>query len=92
MTREQLLQAIDTLCQKLDGPLPEAETAAGWTSVRATRCRDMFRKIGDDLAKGAVVPYISVARILDHCNISSGQLLEEACGIDVALSGRTWQR
>jgi hypothetical protein len=90
MSREQLIAALDALCDKLRKPLPVSEVDAGWNAPRVASYLEMFQRMRNDIAAKVAIPYMPIVKTLDHSGITSGELLEDASQIDVALNEREW--
>jgi hypothetical protein len=74
------------LIVQLEGPLPAAERAAGWTEQSRTAFLAAFERLRQALEASTVPPHPpSIAREMDHWGITGGHLLEEAARLSLAL-------
>lgn len=90
MTRTELIEAINRICERLEHKLPDKEYEAGWTETSRVDMLKFFRKLETDVRAGAPIKYVSIGRVLDSFGVDGGDLLEEACRISVALNDRKW--
>lgn len=88
MTKNELIQSINSLCEKLRNRLPEEEYKNGWSKTKQLDVLKYFEEVEKDISNRNPIKYISFVRTLDSIGISDGELFEEACGITNEINSK----
>jgi hypothetical protein len=85
--RRRIVLQLQRLIAQLEGPLPAAERAAGWTEQSQKAFLAAFERLRGELEAGTIPPphAPSIAREMDHWGITGGRLLEETARLSLAL-------